>query len=116
MAVSCRSRPLRESGPGLAQLPGAGFLFHRVPPGVTGSCGPSAGVYALRPTGGEVKQVTGRVDVPVPGVPAVLAGIGAFLEGQLGFHSPACGARLGTWVEPAGQDDPAPVPCRLVGE
>jgi hypothetical protein len=48
---SCRSPALPWDGPGLAPLPGAGFLFHRDAPGGAGSYCPSAGVSALRPTG-----------------------------------------------------------------
>ena len=63
---SCRSRLLPGGGPGLIRIIcGAGFLFHRDLPGVAGSYCPSAGVYPLRPTGGEVEQVARGVEVPV---------------------------------------------------
>ncbi len=52
-------------GPGLIRVRGAGFLFRRRVPGWAGSYSSSAGVYALRPTGGELQQVARGVDVPV---------------------------------------------------
>ena len=68
-----RSPVLPWDGPGLARVRGAGFLFHRDVPRQARSYGPSAGVYALRPTGGELEQVTGRVHVPVLTVSALFA-------------------------------------------
>jgi len=43
----------------------AGFLVHGDAPGQTGSYRPSGGVYALRPTGGEVAQVYRGIDITV---------------------------------------------------
>ena len=92
------------------------FLFHRDESGSAGGSCPSAGVSALRPTGGEVEQVTGGVYVPVLLVPAVLARVSALLEGQLGFHCPAGRARFRT-REPAVRRDQRPaVPRGLVAE
>jgi hypothetical protein len=56
---SCR---LPGGGPGLARECGAGFLFHRDVPGDAGSYRPSTGVYPLRPTGGELEQVSCGVE------------------------------------------------------
>src|SRR5215472_15036638 len=63
MTISCRCPVLPWDGPGLVPFAGAGFLFHGDVPGGAGSYCPSAGVYPLRPTGGELEQVDGGVQV-----------------------------------------------------
>src|ERR1022692_1556746 len=82
------SRVLRPGGPGLGRVCGAGFLFRWLLPGAAGSCAASGGVLGLRPTGGEVHQVTCGVDVPVQVQAAVLAVVGALGQGQLGGRAP----------------------------
>src|SRR5258708_715054 len=86
---SCRSPALPWDGPGLARGSGAGFLVRWRLPGNAGAYAASAGVLALRPTGGEVEQVTGGVHIPVDEEAARLARVLPLGQGQLGFHRAA---------------------------
>jgi len=113
---SCRSPCLRRDGPGLVRGRGAGFLFLWDLPRGARSCGPSAGVSALGPTGREVEQVSGRVDVPVDDQAAPPATENALRQGELGFRLAAAGAGLAGREPAVGDDQPSAVPGCLVGE
>ena len=111
-----RSQRLPAGGPGLIRVRGAGFLLRPAAPGEAGSYLRSTGVLALRPTDGEVEQVTCGVLVPVYDQAARLAQVRPLGQGQFGFHRTATRARPGTWAEPASRDQLAAVPGGLAGE
>src|SRR5690349_10391534 len=116
MTTSCHSLQFPGGGPGLTPDRDARFLLHGDLPGQAGSYGPSAGVLALRPTGGELEQVTGRVDVPVDDQAARRAGEHALGERQAWLSPSARRAGLGTG-EPAVRGDQRPAfPFGLVCE
>lgn len=83
-----RSQRFLAGGPGLICVRSAGFLVHGDAPGRTGSYRPSAGVSALRPTGGEVAQVYRGVDVTVDDDAAFGADIRPLGQGSLVLTAP----------------------------
>src|SRR5690348_16152506 len=105
-----RSQRLPAGGPGLTRECGAGFLLRRDAPGHAGAYRPSAGVYPLRPTGGELEQVTRRVDIPIDNQATLIAAMGALGQGQLGFRRTAARAHLGRREEAASHNELAAVP------
>src|SRR5207247_5542496 len=89
---------------------------HRPVPVSDGSYLGSAGVYALRPTGGEPEQVPRGVHIPVHHQSARLADENPLRERQAWLSPPARGARLGTRIPAVGDDKLAAVPGCLVAE
>src|SRR6476646_3270083 len=101
---SCRSRPLRDGGPGLAPVRNAGFAFHRGVPGSPGLTAAPRAFMLSRPTAGELEQVPGRVHVPVLGESAAFAAEGALGERQAWLSPDARRTGLGTGVPPASDE------------
>src|SRR6266568_6753316 len=114
--LPARSRAVWPSGPGITRFGNAGSLFHRPVPVRDGSYLGSAGVYALRPTGGEPEQVPRGVHIPVHHQSARLAGENPLRERQAWLSPPARRARPGTGIPAVSDKKLAAVPGRLVAE
>src|SRR5260370_38406636 len=108
-----RSLDLRPDGPGLARGCGAGFLLHPAVPGAAGSYPRSAGVYPLRPTGGELEQVTRGIHVPVQDQAARLAGEDPLSETEAWLSPSALRANPGRGVPPSRSDQAAAILASL---
>ena len=88
MSSPACSRAVRSGGPGITHIGKAGFLFHRPMPVRDGSYLGSAGVYALRPTGGEPEQVPRGVHITVHISPHASQVNVRSASVRLGFHHP----------------------------
>src|SRR5215217_3375034 len=98
----------------------AGFPLHGHLPGKLGLMVGSTGVLRLPATLGDVLRelgkIAGGIQVAVENHAAGLADEGVLGQGELGFHPSAGRAGPGRGIEAVGDDQPAAIPGRLVGE